>query len=220
MKTYLIVHRDRETGELGFLPEGVRLMDYPMVATQGLLVAHDLIEHQNGPRAIGGLWDELEALGASWWVRGQFNDLSRNGVGARYSPEENLGSDVANLSAIWEDLELSLATPPTTRAGDYEDGLQGIIEAAVKDARDNDRPMDPEFRRAAIHWMRSGLRKARRRWRGRAITANRTFWDIAQAVDRVINEIEYEGQRFLLARRSGYWYAEEIWEVWETGDSA
>ena len=65
----LEVIRCAMTGELGVAPEGARNIDDYMADTDGVLTAHDLLEHVNGAEHIGGIGDELEALGAIWYGR-------------------------------------------------------------------------------------------------------------------------------------------------------
>ena len=63
----LQVAEDQLSGELGLKIKGMRATE-GMAMGSGLLVAHDLLEHQNGLRAIGSVGDELEALGGIWHV--------------------------------------------------------------------------------------------------------------------------------------------------------
>lgn len=95
MKTVtLIAFRDESTGELGLGVKGMPKDETTNAAQDGLTIAHDLIEHVNGPQCIGTIDDELEALGAIWYVRGQHGELRRDNIGSRYTIEENLASDV------------------------------------------------------------------------------------------------------------------------------
>jgi len=64
---------------------------------------------------------------------------------------------------------------------------------------DIDRSRLHEFRRAALHYMRKGVVKTRRRFaRYSQGAVNSTYWRIAEAVDQVIRGVEYEGQEFVL----------------------
>jgi len=168
----LIAREDRSTGELGLIIEGTRLMDYPMVANDGLLVAHDLIEHQQGIHKIGSIGDELLALGAIWYVRGQHSDLRRGGTGSMHSPETNIAYDVINMGRMFcEGVQLRQPVPKT-RAGDHEDAFQTIIQKAREEIgaeltdiesltrRELAEHVD-EYLEASLHLMRSGFRGSR-----------------------------------------------------------
>src|ERR1041385_6254253 len=48
----------------GLVVKGTQPYEGMMADREGTLVAHDILEHQNGYKAIGSVWDELEALGA------------------------------------------------------------------------------------------------------------------------------------------------------------
>ena len=55
------------------LPTGLLQQAYHeevIPARTGLLLAHDVIEHVNGFKVLGTKWDEVEALGAAYYVRG------------------------------------------------------------------------------------------------------------------------------------------------------
>jgi len=69
------------TGELGLIPRGITMGEGYVAATEGELIAHDILEHQNGLSAIGSVDDELEALGGLYFVRGWSGQLRRDGRG-------------------------------------------------------------------------------------------------------------------------------------------
>jgi len=110
---------DNVTGELGLIVDGLKqLSNEFMATTEGLIIAHDLIEHQNGIKAIGSIDDELEALGACWWIRGQWGLLRE---GSYNSPEEGLARDVGHLGEIFcRGVEFRTYVP-RTRPGEWNE---------------------------------------------------------------------------------------------------
>ena len=81
-KTYkIIVREDMQTGDSGWVvAELTEMEEQPSVAYGGPLIAHDIIEHVNGIESIGGIGEELQAMGGVWNTRGQFGDISRNNM--------------------------------------------------------------------------------------------------------------------------------------------
>lgn len=217
MKHVILTARvDDETGELGLVADGLAVEGMPSVATEGLQIAHDLIEHQNGIAAIGGIDDELEALGALWYVRGQFGSLRRDGRGSAYTVHQNIAADVANM--FTDSLNGSYVAPAlrTRIHGDDDDfrkilkEAREIIESEAKyDDRVTRRNTD-EFLRAACSRLRIGYRKAARRF-GSAIAAHDLFWRIADAVQPYARNCEIEGQQFLLSYNGERAYCEEFY---------
>jgi len=200
-KVILVAREDREMGELGWLAKGTKLMQYPMVATEGRLIAHDLLEHPNGVDSIGSIDDELEALGGIWYVRGHYCDLSRNKYSSNYSPEESIASDICKLCTYYMQ-GVDFHTPvPRTKAHDYDDSFREIIEIGIKQLRDElecwgqediDWARLQEYRDACIHYMRSGARKTKKRFPNQN-SVNSMFWLIAEAIDNSFKPVfEYQ----------------------------
>lgn len=222
MKTVILeAFRDESTGELG-----LGLLHMPRdqntnAANDGVLIAHDIIEHVNGPERIGSIDDELEALGAVWYVRGQYGELRRDGIGSRYSVEENIASDVVRMfrdHISGQDVSYEpLRTRPVTH--DYD--LRCILDYAdasylsefSEDEYEEARARWPSYRAVCLHRMRMGYSKARRKWeqRGR-YAAHSQFWSIAEAVDRAARHPEFEGMRYKLRFGNGEAYCEEDYE--------
>lgn len=205
----LVTKEDPETGSMGLVLKGLHISDQPFVATDGLQIAHDLLEHQNGQDAIGGIADEMQALGAIWYVRGQFGALRLDGAGSRYSVEENIASDFVRMfrdHCYGQPLEL--ATPRVHRCNNIAEAAFGAILDCVKrdalseiDAEDHKaahRQLRP-YLHAALRHMRAGYRKAARRFKGDAQATNNLFWSIAKAIDPYAKHPEYEGQEFELS---------------------
>lgn len=194
MKYELQARRDDSTGELGLALAAVDIPDQPMVDVDGINIAHDIVEHVNGFARIGTIADELEALGAIWYVRGQWGRL----CGER-EPELGIARDVTRM---WEDYAAGVCFPTEhalakkTRRHCYaEDALRTIIaEAGLP--REAKRYAD-----AVLILMRTGYAKARRKYepRGRFF-ANSLFWSIQEAVAPHASSkyFKLEGTRYLL----------------------
>lgn len=73
-------------GEYGYvLADHVHLVDDiedgVNVDVSGRLLAHDIIEHAvSKGKTLDGFEDELWAVGAAWWVRGTFGDVTYKGI--------------------------------------------------------------------------------------------------------------------------------------------
>lgn len=209
MKVILKTREDSATGETGLVIEGVRDLDMPMVATvpgAGLQIAHDLVEHVNGVGEIGGIGDELEALGAMWFVRGVTGQLRRDGAGSRHSVEVNIASDVSRMAIDFANGVGFERVVPRTRASSEDDTFREILEIARGDAIlevehiSSDENLEYLFQyfNNATHFMRAGYRKARKKY-GSTEVANNMFWQIAEAVDRCMRIEELLGQDFELS---------------------
>ena len=207
MKNVILnVVTDGASGELGLVVEGLHLMsDEFMVATDGLLIAHDLLEHVNGIDKIGSIDDELEALGGVWYVRGQFGVLRQDNIGSAYSIEQNIAADVTNLGRYYVGRNINYRTPvPKTKAGDEEDAFKEIMRYGMRSLPtelesedDYSRTRFNEYKETAIHYIRQGFRKARRKHKD-AYKTNCQFFAIARAINEIIDDIQWEGQQFLL----------------------
>lgn len=204
----LVAFEDQNFGGVGLGLADMPRNDDTNAATDGLLIAHDLLEHVNGARAIGTIEDELEALGAIWFVRGQFHELRRDNVGSAYTVHQNIASDVVRMFRDWFYGAHLDTKAPRTRPCDADADFLEVIACAERDMRrELDSDEDPrevvrrlrEYRRVILPRMRIGYRKAARRFKGDAYAANRLFWEVAEAVGRVFKGGElFEGQRFEL----------------------
>ena len=207
---------DYSLGEIGLMLDDVRQLDYPSVAQEGRLIAHDILEHQNGLHNIGSIGDELEALGGVWFVRGQWGDITRDqNVN---SAEQHLASDVMNMAQLFANNVGFNFPVPRTYQHYQDDAFECIIQLGRKSYRsewdcraDEDAPPIPEYFDACLHYMRNGYNKAARRF-GAGTWANSLFWNIAEAVDPHAKHIEYEGQRFRLGYDSNQVLCYEIME--------
>lgn len=200
----LKVINDLDSENLGLIVDGLHVMqDAFMAAFEGRLIAHDLLEHVNGIDKIGSIDDELEALGATWFVRGQFNDLSK--TYSMYNAIQHIAAEVTKLGTLYVLNKIPFRTSiPKTRSGDHEENFQDIIELGIKNlkkelnGRDYNINLLIEYKKTIIHYIRTGFRKARKKYNN-PITVNNLFWNIANAIDEVIPDICSEGQEFILA---------------------
>lgn len=201
MKTVILSARyDTVTGTVGLVCGGLPDSDdEPMVSNSGVLIAHDLVEHVNGVKNIGSIKDELQALGAVWFTRGQWGDISR--VPASYhTPYESLGMDVSQLALKFitgygdkEDLHTGM---PKREKKDYiqeninsclEEGKKGVLKELEynNEASDTHGALLAEFFSIAGRIMRKGYDKIERKFES-GLRANSLFWSIANAVDEVL----------------------------------
>jgi hypothetical protein len=210
LKTVMLeAFTDEQTGELGLGIVGMRSTHETNAATDGILLAHDLIEHVNGVEQIGTIDDELEALGAIWFTRGQYYDLTRDGRGSAYPPQYPIASDIARMFREFfhgsAHVDLS---PLRSRPCDADSDLKDIVREALKQTRDeigDDRDagepdlikMERAYIRVCLPRMRIGYRKAQRKYKtgGRA---NELFWAVAEAVGVFCKSPEFEGARYQL----------------------
>lgn len=215
---------DPHTGELGLKIEGVPAIDYPMAASEGLLIAHDLLEHQQGLSKIGTIGDELLACGGIWYVRGQHADIRRDGIGSALSSEENVSGDVINMGRMYvQGSRLHSKVPSRRPACEADESIRDVIRHTAQGMiSEFDEPLCHEERKRMAKYlrmaeilMRKGYNMARRRFeRGdrSRYYANSMFWEIAEAVDPWCKHAEYEGQRFRLSYGGNEAVCKEIYD--------
>lgn len=214
----LIATPDEYDNELGFKLKGTADFEGFMACRNGELTAHDLLEHQNGIAAMGSVWDELEALGGIWQVRGRHGDMAQERVNM-HSPAFNVASDVTRMfSEFSSDPDFgpgwrSIGTRPHL----YDEDFQEIIEIARHDILREFNDMGngsegedengwnaelhalfTDYLTLALHRMRAGFRKAEKRF-GSDYTGHSLFCDIRDAVKSAVRDIDYEGQEFRLS---------------------
>ena len=177
LKTLVLeAFQDPEHGEIGLrvqgAPEGAN------AALDGLTIAHDIVEHVNGIKEIGSIDDELEALGAIWFARGQFADLRRNGTGSAHTPHQNIASDIVGMFRDhYYGAYVNLKPLQTQRLEEYDDDLERIIAEALKTTRaeiDDDADLNDVIAKerayiaTCLPRMRRGIRKARAKYKSSA----------------------------------------------------
>lgn len=203
----------------GLVLKGTRISDGLMADRDGLLIAHDLLEHQNGPAMQGTVWDELEALGGIWYARGQWGDMMTE-YGSHYSPAVNVASDVTRMFGEWDGDDCPGGRRIGTRRSDYDEDFAEVLEIARRDIPrehdDCDRDEMERYLALALRRMRSGFRKARRRFeRNGRFYGNMMMRAVKDAVARAVKYIEYEGQEFILSYGDGRAVCREAVMPWE-----
>lgn len=109
---------DDVTGELGFNIKGNNLSNdgQYFVSGDGLLIAHDIIEHQQGIDKIGvTLEDEIIAFGGIIYTRGMTGNLGS----PMLRPEESLGIELADFFRYYNDIKITTKHYP--KKWDYEE---------------------------------------------------------------------------------------------------
>ena len=220
----LDVFRDEMTGETGLGIKGLRRDESINAAREGALIAHDLIEHVNGVSEIGSIDDEMEALGAIWYVRGQHDDLVRSRTSI-YSAEQNIASDFVRMFRDHIYGQHVSYVKFRTKACDHDEAFNVILDHSEReyldeiDYEDKKRAMRCwyDYREVCLHRMRIGYRKAYARWERKGpMAANQQFWAIAEAVNEAIRFHElYEGAEFNLQYGNGRATCDELMEDFE-----
>jgi hypothetical protein len=197
-----------EHGLIGLIVQGMPVNEETNASTEGLLIAHDLIEHINGVQNIGSIWDEMQALGALWYCRGQWSDLRRGGRGSIYTPHESVA---AEFTRMFHDFAYGANLPgkiPRTMPHDSDSDFLQIIEHADEEYNSEINPgeftpadleaLKQKFNRAALSGLRIGYRKAASKYgkHGRFF-GNSLFWKVAEEVQQVCKHME-QGQTFQL----------------------
>jgi hypothetical protein len=197
----LIAKEDYSPLGLGLMPEVILHKDLN-VASSGMLLAHDILEHQNGLKAIGSISDELQALGGIWFVRGRNGYLT---PGNMHSPQEDIGQDIAHMAYMFF-RKTPLRSDALHTHKHYEDeSFIDILDFAKKaykkemyyvlEKHERFDPLDYYFEQS-LHLMRTGYRKAEKRFKN--ICAQSLFMQIEEAVDNVLPCLQYEGQEIIL----------------------
>lgn len=213
----LIAFVDELDNKPGLIIKGTPETDGMFADRDGTLIAHDLLEHVNGAANIGTVWDELEALGAIWYVRARHGDLL-TGRPNYHSPESNLASDVSRMFRDWIHNESKYCGPRFERIGrrkHWEDeSFQTILDIAAHEIKqeseysDDESDLDslPDYLDLALRRMRAGYRKAVKRFERRGASqfyAGNQFVAVREAVNAALTEVEYEGQEFILSYGDG-----------------
>ena len=208
MKTEILTARiDQATGELGYSLAHTLEIDYPMVATEGALIAHDIIEHVNGIEKIGTIADELQAVAGVWRTRGQFADIRCDNVGRMHSPQDNVLSDVLGMGRAVHEGSASLImreydVEQAHEDPDYGDLLEYLTPRMIQEYIESE-----TSEACGIEWCKeyyeTTLYHFAKGWAAHveqhpeAFKANNHYWGMAQALDPWMTP-EYEGQQIQL----------------------
>lgn len=217
--------RDEMTGELSFnlKKNGMPNNGEEVLGGFGMIIAHDILEHQQGLEKIGTLEDELIALGGVLFVRGNTGELSKG----MYSAEENIAFDLTRMFTYFGDRtkRTGIKYYPKRIAEEWDDCF---VDECIKIARlylikndceeyyqDEDKherkPLIDPYLKWAKHLIRYGIYKAEKRF-GDSHTAVSMFKRIENRVDRFTPE--YEGEEFILGYNSHSCTMRRI-EIWE-----
>ena len=197
-RNYLEVISCPTTGFPGLMLKGMKRHEGMFTdGGEGVSIAHDLVEHINGVKAIGSVGDELEAFGAMWFVRGHLADFEGN----HYSPEQIMGMEYGSLSRYFGYAPLRASVERELRCrADLDEIWEAIEPHALKsiDAEDLDESMMDEYVRASRILFKRGHMKAERRYKD-SIAANNQFHAIRRAVTSLPEFYEDDvGRRFEL----------------------
>ena len=191
------------SGELGISVKGTK--PFLQCAYSGLLVAHDLLEHQQGLNRIGTIGDELIALGGIWFVRGQYGDINRNARNMS-SAEESLATDFITLAEYFINGTPIRENIPARADSELKEiakhclslvDLNSVFSGCIHKKR--------EFETAAIRLFSKGYGMARRRYERKdkargGFLVNSLFWEIAETLDKtVFSELYSVGQEWQLS---------------------
>ncbi len=236
MNTVILkLSEDENLGEIGIVLKGMPRNEYGDIeaALNGLVVAHDVMEHLNGPEKIGSAWDEFIALGAMWFVRG-----SSIG-GPIYSPTDSLMEEIKRAAFTYFvhgepgwDFPVYSRRPNEKRRLKlpYDGGMFDEIEYLfrnskelrdlfVKEAAENSTTRASAFNfwesykiriEAHVEW---GFVRAFDKYK-HPYEAHDQFKAIAEAADKLIKNRGdyYEGAEFKLTYGEGKAYIDPAWE--------
>lgn len=202
----LTVDKDAFNDALGFIIKGTPRLGNLMADRDGTLIAHDILEHQNGPAHMGKTWDELEAMGGIWHVRGRHADAAIRA--SAVSPALGVASDIVRMFP--EFLEDEDHGPGGVKAGlqphPCDPDFGEIVEAAYRDIVSLHGGDDPTtYLDLAWRRMRIGYRKAERRF-GPTDLSFRQHSAIRAAVENALPLISTIGQEFILRYGRGEAY--------------
>lgn len=206
---------DQQTGELGLVLEGIDLSlnDYhPIVTTEGILIAHDILEH-NDISKIGRIDQELEALGATWLIRGQYGNLTKQY--SYYLPNESIAQDILRMFVDYVNYDKSInhnikkirkindsdimemlqyCTPSKLIKYCECEGITNInINTAI------------EYNKLAYYYLHVGMQKAKKRYNNNFIKINYEFWEIVDLINNNVKNL-YEGETYKLYKRNNKYY--------------
>lgn len=192
------------------------MADRPGMGNGGGLIAHDLLEHVNGVHNIGPVWDELEALGGIYQVRGRHGDLMNGRT--MHSVETNLAADISRMYQQWLGENDGPNGDTVGRTPhDYDEDFKAAIAIAREEIAkewpyQSEEPLDlaavDRYLDLTLRRMRVGFRKAQKKYG--------TSWNGAglyQAVRDAVNgcHVDYEGQEFVLSYGNGEAHIREFY---------
>lgn len=215
----LVSFEDQPTGSLGLIFKGCE-GDTIFSDTAGGLLAHDLIEHQNGVHNIGCPEDELQAMGGLWHTRGRHGTMNDSGYNI-WSPYQHVGFELCTIAEQTDYQEHPRRWWPGDRRYDtqpheHDEDFREIIDFARQKIDGYDLEGFPieAFFTDALHLMRIGFNKAKRRF-GMGYESNNLYLDVRGAVAPHCKRIDYAGQEFRLSYGNGEARCTEIYETFD-----
>ncbi len=172
------------------------------------MIAHDLLEHSGGLAALGNSDEELEALGGLWQVRGRHGDLLHRGGYSNNSVAHAVAMDIVGVATdleyegtgTWRPGYRRLSTKPHVHDEDFMEILdiaRKAIPIELFDDEERERFAIERFLDDALHLMRIGFEKARRRF-GDGYKGYETFRAVRDAVEPHAKRVDFAGQEFIL----------------------
>jgi hypothetical protein len=191
MKKWKFVRKEHEDyGEDGWLLVGAPSTYQPL---QGMGVAHDILEHF--PNDSGSVEDELLALGAALYVRGE-GGYWENWTRSMVSAGHHVASDVFNeLGMRYEGIENGIKSPGKTKLLErhVEEWIMQVTQYVRKEGRDykyfNIWGLK-DYQEKVPGWLRRGYRKAQKRYEKKTSPSDLSyiFHLIEQGADRLLKD--------------------------------
>lgn len=194
-----------DTGETGLLIEGLKQFCGGFnVAHEGLIVAHDIMEHQQGLDSIGSIGDEMLALGGVQFVRGWTGRLRKDNVGSMYTPAESLASDLVNMGQLYLEggipmREVHVKVEPHDMDCEFKESCNIALRDLRSELEDYDKKEVKKYLKRCKHLMRRGYDMAATRFNNDHVEAENQFWSIAECVDDILSRSDiYVGAEFII----------------------
>lgn len=191
-----------EYGNIGLRPTWIPNTD-PFL---GMAVAHDILEHMPGDK--GTFEDEMQALGASLWIRSN-GYYQRNG---NINPVHvHIGSEFENQKDYFSQRGDGICISDPGRTLALDEWVENDITEALKYGRKCERDrcrenegygddtitlMTSRNMRYIHGWMRKGYRRTVRRYKGiQSYQVEHMFITIEEKADLLIKHAEIEGAK-------------------------
>lgn len=186
MRTYTFVKKEnRDYGYPGLILENAPDTYYPL---SGMGVAHDVMEHHWNDD--GSVRDEIMALGAALYVRGEeyWNGRFFSNPGDQISP------DLIDLFHSWLGGDYLPHPGRTLKLPDDEEGwIEKACENVAKELDCEEASEVKEFVEKARGWLRKGFRQAALRYRNaKKFELPYIFMQIEKAADTHISREDYD----------------------------
>jgi len=183
------------------LPSGLLRQAYHKEVTPsrtGLMLAHDVIEHVNGFKVFGTKWDEVEALGAVYFVRGL-------GQLAESCPTQLVVNDLLAMfdGVPWDDPH----PEPFKSVPQYLSEIWGQVSEKLREQGEID---FLSLRSIRTHFCR-GFLKIEKRFHD-PIDASNLFYNVETEVDAFLQSRPPAGRYILNINENHYGWSVELTE--------